>query len=1030
MKTQIHEFCFETKLVLRTPTLPFKAAKYIDIFKAYEDPVFKEAVYIASKDVSTAASKVIPDKSKRDAAIEKTKDTLMKYHGRMTSRCTPFGLFSTCSEINWSDKFDPVIISNKNLKRYTNLDMAYLCSLMDKLAMVPEIAKSIKYSPNNTIYKVGSKLRYVQYYSEGLFRKHNISIVENDYPLSRILAKATNGQLYNDLLEVLLQEGFPYEDSEEYLNELIKEKLLISELNPILTEDDFLSRVIKIINQIPRSEPINKIEKVLINVSENLKLIDRYFGNEIFIYDEIIENLNKIFSTEKFTKLFQVDTYRNNVTGSLNVKIQHELYDAIKLLTMFSEAPAENNLKNFSIAFYERYGDNSIPLVEAVDNEIGLGYPLGEIANNTDLIHGIFRKTNRQQKNSFNKAQLFFIKKFFDAQKDNKTKIEIEESELDTFDTKVDQLPACSCIFFSYLLGRDDSYEIHLKGIGNSAGGNMISRFTKRNEIYDILSNINKHEAYFYNDRIVAEIVHVPAMTRMANILNRKNPRDYEIPYVTESGKQQDFQLNIRDLFLKIDQGKLKLFSKKHRKEIVPFLTSAHNYSNMTLPLYKLLCDLQNNGINHNISATLDPLRKLFDHFPRISYKNVILQPETWFFTEGKIDLFNDKSVLEWQNQYQIPSLIVLSEGDNELLINLESEQSRQIFINSIKNKRLTTIKESLFRNDDNFFVKNENGEGVTNELLTFMYKNKSKGTPSRDQMRIPMYNDIKKYDIGSEWLYYKLYCSSDISDKILMDAVQPIVEFLNKKKLIKSWFFIRYSDPEPHLRIRFKLNDITTLSETIQHINCHLKKQSKMKQIWRIQTETYMPEIQRYGKKTIQFIERIFETDSIFCLEILKRFGNQPDRWLYLVLVMDGLLNAFGFSLLEKKQFMKFTSEAFEREHHIDKMTQIILDKRYRKYKNDIFYILNEHKIKNTNFARISEKYLENVYPTIQKIKNTYSIDNLYLPKLCGDLLHMMNNRFFATNQRTHEFVLYRMLFKYYTSYDKIKSKETESIN
>ena len=55
----------------------------------------------------------------------------------------------------------------------------------------------------------------------------------------------------------------------------------------------------------------------------------------------------------------------------------------------------------------------------------------------------------------------------------------------------------------------------------------------------------------------------------------------------------------------------------------------------------------------------------------------------------------------------------------------------------------------------------------------------------------------------GDKWLYYKLYCGVRISDSLLTDLVLPLVIKLTTESLIEKWFFIRYSDPENHIRLR-----------------------------------------------------------------------------------------------------------------------------------------------------------------------------------------------------------------------------------
>ena len=56
----------------------------------------------------------------------------------------------------------------------------------------------------------------------------------------------------------------------------------------------------------------------------------------------------------------------------------------------------------------------------------------------------------------------------------------------------------------------------------------------------------------------------------------------------------------------------------------------------------------------------------------------------------------------------------------------------------------------------------------------------------------------------GSEWLFLKLYAPRTWEDDLIASYLYPFAEQRCAAAEADSWFFIRYSDPEPHLRLRF----------------------------------------------------------------------------------------------------------------------------------------------------------------------------------------------------------------------------------
>jgi len=142
------------------------------------------------------------------------------------------------------------------------------------------------------------------------------------------------------------------------------------------------------------------------------------------------------------------------------------------------------------------------------------------------------------------------------------------------------------------------------------------------------------------------------------------------------------------------------------------------------------------------------------------------------------------------------------------------------------------------------------------------------------------MTNTIKhNFYPGDEWLYYKIYCGENTTDKILIETIQPLVSFLFKNKFIEKWFFIRYSDPEPHLRIRFLVTDPLHLSIVIRQMNMRLKRYTESKEIWNLQIDTYQREVKRYGTNTIEVAESFFYKDSEFILHLLDNTTNDADK-------------------------------------------------------------------------------------------------------------------------------------------------------
>ena len=73
-----------------------------------------------------------------------------------------------------------------------------------------------------------------------------------------------------------------------------------------------------------------------------------------------------------------------------------------------------------------------------------------------------------------------------------------------------------------------------------------------------------------------------------------------------------------------------------------------------------------------------------------------------------------------------------------------------------------------------------------------------------------------RSFTVGDNWLYYKIYTGSRTSDMILLDIIKPLTESLLNDDVIDKWFFIRYNDPDAHIRLRFLLSENSSLAQVV----------------------------------------------------------------------------------------------------------------------------------------------------------------------------------------------------------------------
>ena len=146
-------------------------------------------------------------------------------------------------------------------------------------------------------------------------------------------------------------------------------------------------------------------------------------------------------------------------------------------------------------------------------------------------------------------------------------------------------------------------------------------------------------------------------------------------------------------------------------------------------------------------------------------------------------------------------------------------------------------------------------------------------------------------YFIGDEWLYYKIYYGKKASDIILTDLVGPLAKLLLDDNQISKWFFIRYSDPEQHLRVRFKICKVNDIGKIILTVHKKITPFIENKLVWDVQLATYSREIDRYGSNTMELSETLFFYDSISVLEIINYAHDEEHRFLMILKRIENTL-------------------------------------------------------------------------------------------------------------------------------------------
>jgi class I lanthipeptide synthase len=150
--------------------------------------------------------------------------------------------------------------------------------------------------------------------------------------------------------------------------------------------------------------------------------------------------------------------------------------------------------------------------------------------------------------------------------------------------------------------------------------------------------------------------------------------------------------------------------------------------------------------------------------------------------------------------------------------------------------------------------------------------------------------------------------CEKASIDELLRDLIAPIVAQLRTSGAVERWFFVRYADPDWHLRLRLAGDRKRLRVEVEPALTEALDTFLADGRVWRIQLDTYEREVERYGgPEGMQLAEEAFCADSDVALGILALTAGERGldaRWRLCLAGIDLLLDDLGLDMIAKQRF------------------------------------------------------------------------------------------------------------------------------
>lgn len=990
-------------------------------------PEVVEAIGLSSSQLAERAALWLQEDLEPGSTDSKLEATLLKYLIRMSCRPTPFGLFGSVTHgiVGPSTRLE--LGDRAAWRRRSRLDVSVLDAAARHLLSEATARRSLTYRVNQTLFRDSTdSVRFVTSADGPDGKSFDLVRADLSPPLSYVIEAggAELGVEWQELLEGLCERfpSLPHVDVAAFIDELVEWQILVPQFGPTLTGDaaphvgltDSQSKVVH--------ETLGSAIRLCL---ERLSEMDsRGFGLARSDYALALKPLAPYAAADP-AHAVQVDFVRQPVEDPVvGAGVVREVQATIGVLSQIQESEP-SHIEAFAAAFLERFGDSEVPLLEAIDEERGVGFgpPSGAKRGPLHMFQGIDLSRKERVARDWGDRDDRLLDLLLLSVLDGRHELQLTSDVISKLRVP-ESLPVPDALCAVVTLFRqpdecDREPSILFRAAVGPPADRMLARFAHLDgALADSLGRLKAIEASLHPEAIVAEIVHLPS-GRAGNVVVRPVTFRHHIGVLGRGGSEQN-ELPLQDLAISVQQSTVVLRSKRLQKRVIPRLSSAHNYTHRSLGVYRFLSSVAQQGVNGSVRWRWGKLRSA-PFLPRVSYGRSIVSPARWQVARGDIlDCGKPEfaALQELRARRNMPRFVSLMEGEDGLPLDLLNPTAVGILTAALRRNGRIEVTEMLPREST---VAAADGTNLAHDLLIPLVR--TAPAPATPSLAAPA---PLSFPLGSQWLYFKIYAEWRALDHILIEVIDSA---LADSAVVRNWHFLRYADPDPHLRLRFLVAASGPRADLRDSMLQRLANLAESGVAWRTVMDTYQPEVRRYGGPWgIRLAEEIFTIDSrcarSIIVDSLER-GDGPElRWRLGLVAADRMLADLGLTLPEKVKFARARLEAFRHEFRAGGSTLRKIGANFRRSRpmlEEWFRTCQERLDGNGPLRDAEAAGLEPILQRSDALSELLSAHTAesrqVIHQVLPSLLHMSVNRLIASEPRSEEWAMFETLERLYVS-------------
>ncbi|MEU4383198.1 lantibiotic dehydratase [Micromonospora echinofusca] len=832
-----------------------------------------EAVTLSSPVLAAQVSKLCAGETASVRETRRTVQAVVRYAQRLLGRPTPFGLLAGVA---------PAVFGSRAPTRWGTAHQAiaragagWLTDVITYLERCPELLSRLAVVANSTLTVRDDRLIVPYQPHSGLDGQLGATEVSlrHSAPVRATIA-AAHSPIRVEVLASHLRSAFPQASAAAVmtmLTQLIVHRALITSLHAPSTEPDALGYLLRQLDEAGNGTgtPVADVIAGVREINAGLRRHNTAQPADAPAARRLVASRMRNLAISEHEPL-AVDL-RLDASVALPDQIAREVEQATLVLARLSAYPYGTAAwRAYHQRFYERYGIGSlVPVQEVVDPDSGIGLPDGYPASPAPEPRSLMSRRDDALLQMAQRAAL-----------DAAREVVLDDAMIAQLDLGPQRLRLPphleACVRVQAADGKDlasGRFTLEVTSISRTAGG-LTGRFlsvlrpTDAGWLAAALSELPAGD----RDTVAAQVSFPPLDSGTAHVARAVQVLPTVISLAEHRWPSRSV-LTIDDLAVGCDGRRLYLAApdRGHRIEAVGM--HALNLRTHTPPLARFLIELgraqcaQVTAFDWGAAA-----RAKLPFLPRVRYRRAILAPATWRLEAAELpDRLQpwyawDDALDEWRARRRLPRLVHLVEADRRLPLDLDESAHRVLLRTHLLASPRAVLVEALTPEDLGWCG------GRPHEVIVALHATEPPPWPplptptparviGRDQGQSPA---------ASRILLAKLYGDIRRQDLLLAEHLPRLIAEWDAPP---DWWFLRFRDPDQHLRLRIALPDASAFGPAAERVSAWADDLRRRGLLREVQYATSYPETGRWGSgPAMHAAEAVFIADSHAVLTQLRQ--------------------------------------------------------------------------------------------------------------------------------------------------------------